>query len=135
MLYEVITEMLRMFRQKYHLKVFFVNKNGDIVLTETERKVKDNIVDIPGLAAYKERIITREPALIEFEDGKNSYLLNSKYIPELDLYLIVEAKLDDFVQEVQKVFYFNLAISLLLTFIIASRITSYNVCYTKLLRL
>ncbi len=115
-----VDEMLRMFRQKYHLKVFFVNKNGDIVLTETERKVKENIVDIPGLSAYKERIITRDPVLIEFEDGENSYLLNSKYIPELDLYLIVEAKLDDFVQEVQKVFYFNLAISLLLTFIIAS---------------
>ncbi len=115
-----VDEMLRMFRQKYHLKVFFVNKKGDVVLTETHAKVKENIGTMPTLSAYKDRIMTREPTLIEFEDGESSYLLNSKYIPELDLYLIVEAKLDDFVQEVQRVFYFNLSISLLLTLVVTS---------------
>jgi len=42
-------------------------------------------------------------------------LLNRKYIPELDLYLLVEAKMNDFTNEVKETFYFNIVISLLLT--------------------
>jgi diguanylate cyclase (GGDEF)-like protein len=125
-----IDDMLKMFRQKYHFKVSFLNENGDIVLSEKDIMPEKNIDELPNLKKYKNEIISKEPLTLEYENNNKKCLLNTKYIPELNLYLLVEANLDDFITDVKDIFFinlfFSLFISLIITIIITYMIKKYN---------
>lgn len=113
-----IDKMLKRFRQKYNFTVFFIDKNGDIVLSEQKEKSPVNIVNVPELFELKDKIMTENPKIAAYSHNGNEYLVNTKYVPELDLYLVVKANLDDFIKNVRRTFYFNLTISLLVTLIV-----------------
>ncbi|MDD2894554.1 MAG: sensor domain-containing diguanylate cyclase [Aliarcobacter sp.] len=125
-----INDMLKMFRQKYHFKVYFLDEKGDIVLCERDIIHEKNIDELSNLKKYKSEIISKEPLNFEYENNNKKVLLNTKYIPELNLYLLVEANLDDFIDDVKDIFYINLFVSLFFTFfvtgIIVYMIRKYN---------
>lgn len=113
-----IDDMLKIFRQKHHFKVLFLNEKGDIILAERKIIKVKNIDELQYLKKYKDTLISKEGKSIEYVNNGDTYLLNSKYIPELDLYLLVEAKLDDFIKDVKYVFYLNIFVSLFVSIII-----------------
>jgi diguanylate cyclase (GGDEF)-like protein len=125
-----INDMLKRFRQEYNFTVIFVNEEGQIILSErTDSKIK-NLSETPELLSLSDQIFVKDSKILEYQKNGENYLLKTKYIPELDLYLIVEAKLDDFTKNVRQTFYLNLAASLLvtiiITFIILLMIRGYN---------
>lgn len=125
-----INDMLKRFRQEYNFTVIFVNEKGQIILSErTDSKIQ-SLSDTPELKSLSDQIIVKDSRILEYQKNGENYLLKTKYIPELDLYLIVEAKLDDFTKNVHRTFYLNLAASLLvtviITFIILLMIRGYN---------
>jgi diguanylate cyclase (GGDEF)-like protein len=125
-----INDMLKRFRQEYNFTVMFVNEEGQIILSErTDSKIK-NLSDTPALHNLSDQIIVKNSKILEYQKNGENYLLKTKYIPELNLYLIVEAKLDDFTENVRQTFYLNLVASLLvtiiITFIILLMIRGYN---------
>lgn len=125
-----INDMLKMFRQKYHFKVYFLDDKGNILLSEKAVVSQKNINEIADLRKYKDDIISKEPLSLEYENNGKKFLLNTKFIPELNLYLLVEASLDDFITDVKDVFHINLLfslfITLLITLIIIYIIRKYN---------
>lgn len=113
-----INEMLKHFRVKYNFNVFFVNEKGEVVLSEIGMNRVPHLKESKELNALQNDILETSSKTIEYhKDGKN-YILNTKYIKELNLYLLVEAEIEKFTQEVEKTFYLNLIISLMVTFII-----------------
>ncbi|MDD3467057.1 MAG: GGDEF domain-containing protein, partial [Campylobacterales bacterium] len=54
----------------------------------------------------------------EYSDKENEYLLNTKYIEKLKLYLFVEINKKEYLGELKKTFYVNLFISLLVTMVV-----------------
>lgn len=116
---EYIDEMLKSFRQKYGFKVTFFNKEGQIVLAERDLTPYENIESSPLLKSLKNKLISKENQILEINQNSEKYLLSAKYIPELNLYLAVEAKLDDYLKDAKNTFYFNLFISLFITFLVA----------------
>lgn len=125
-----INDMLKRFRQEYNFTVLFVNEEGKIILSErTDTKIQ-SLYDTPELRTLADQIIIKDSKILEYQKDGENYLLKTKYIPELDLYLLVEAKLDDFTKNVRQTFYLNLAASLLvtviITFIILLTIRGYN---------
>lgn len=125
-----IDDMLKSFRQKHHFKVLFIDENGGIALAERKIVKESNIDELKYLKAYKDTLISKESKSIEYEKDGKKYLLSSKYIPELNLYLLVEAKVEDFMTDVKNIFYINLFISLcisiLVTVILIFLIRNYN---------
>lgn len=125
-----VDEMLRRFRQLFNFTVYFVNKEGKVVLSERREGSLKNLSDYPALLNLKDQIISKDSKILEYKKDGNDFLLNTKYIPELDLYLIVEARLSDFIENVHHTFYFNLAVSLMVTLVITlvilSTIRGYN---------
>jgi len=111
--------MLKYFRKKYNFNVYFLNKEGEVVLYEHKVNPLRHIKEIPQLYALKDDLITKEKKIIDYTKAGEEYLINTKYIPELDLYLIVEAKLSSFNKDVMKTFYFNLIGSMLVSILIA----------------
>lgn len=113
-----INDMLKRFRQEYNFKVMFLNEHGEIVLSERTDAKTQNISAIPELSRLMDQVIVKDSKILEYQKNGETYLLKTKYIPELDLYLLVEAKLDHFIQEVRHTFYLNLTLSLVATMII-----------------
>jgi len=113
-----VNDMLKSFRENYKFNVYFINKLGRVVLSESGVNKLQNINDIAPLKEFKKDIFDTKTKTIEYKKGGNTYLLNSKYIKELDLYLLVEAQMGDFTKEVKKTFYLNLFVSLMVTLIV-----------------
>ncbi|ABM03656.1 diguanylate cyclase [Psychromonas ingrahamii 37] len=114
-----VNEMLNNFRQKYNFNVYFLNQAGKVILYEKGVNPLRDIKNISELNVLRDSIISKESKLLEYTKESEEYLMSTKYIPELDLYLVVEAKRSEFLLNVQKTFYFNLLCSLLGTILIA----------------
>lgn len=110
-----INDMLKHFRQRYNFNVYFIDKLGKVIISEQNVNNLKNISDIPGLKIVLPDLISKERQLFEYEQSGDTYLLTKKYISELDLYLLVEAKVDNFTQSVKETLYFNITVSLLIT--------------------
>lgn len=120
-----IDEMLKRFRQTYKFNVYFVDEADQLIISEQRENAPNYLDEIPNLDQLKLEFITSGSKIYEYSKNNEVYLLNRKYIPELDLYLMVEAKMDDFTGKVEKTFYFNIAITLLLTLIITMVVLFY----------
>jgi len=127
-----IKDMLEMFRDDYKLKVYFVDDNGFVLLSQnhTHNDMK-NIQSIKRFKNLKNKILSKTNHILEYETQGVEYLLSTKYIKELNIHLLVEAKLSDFTKEARYNFYLNMAISLLLTLIVSVLIISIIKSYHK----
>lgn len=127
-----IDDMLRSFKENYKLTVSFLDKQGNIVLSkEYNQKELINIDAIEELAQYKDEILSKNTKILEYTKNGSKHLLNIKYIEELDIYLLVSAKLDDFTSDTKNTFYLNSSISLLLTLLVTLIIVSVISKYHK----
>ncbi|WP_111978008.1 sensor domain-containing diguanylate cyclase [Algibacillus agarilyticus] len=120
-----INDMLKQFRLSYHFNVYFINEQGQVIISELDSHSINHINEVPELKQIKSDLISKGSQLFEYERQGERIILNRKYIPELDLYLLVEAKMNDFTKEVKETFYFNIVISLLLTLAITLIILIY----------
>jgi diguanylate cyclase (GGDEF)-like protein len=114
-----IDEMLKRFRVVYKFNVYFVDGNGQLIITEQGKNSVGYLDEVPGFDQLKMEFDSRGSQIFEYTKNDKVYLLTRKFIPELDLYLMVEVKMDDFTVQVKKTFYFNIAVTILLTVIIS----------------
>ncbi len=120
-----INDMLKVFRQRYQFSVYFVDVKGEVVIAEQGVKILKQLSDIPELAAQLSDIIGKGSQVFDYTQAGDAYLLNRKYITELDLYLIVEAKVNNFTKAATETFYFNIFISAVITILISFIIVLY----------
>ncbi|MFA7554646.1 MAG: GGDEF domain-containing protein [Spongiibacteraceae bacterium] len=113
-----IDEMLKRFRRVYKFNVYFVDEAGQLIISEQHENAPSYLDEVPGLDQLELDLVSSGSQIYEYTKNDDVYLLNRKYIPELDLYLMVEAKVDDFTEKVKKTFYLNISITFLLTLII-----------------
>ncbi len=113
-----IDDMLKMFRLKHHFKVYFIDERGKIILSEKNIIPEKSLDEMPYLKDFKEQLVSKETSYIEFKKNGHIHLLNTKYIPELNLYLLVEVNLDDFTKDIRYIFFVNLFIALLISLLV-----------------
>lgn len=107
-----INNMLKSFRQKYGFKVTFFDLSGNVVLSENDYNDYININSSQILKPIKEKLISKESNIIELEQNDENYIIHTKYIKELDLYLAIEVKLSDYTHNSIEVLYLNLIASM-----------------------
>jgi len=120
-----VNEMLKNFRQRYNFNVYFIEQTGKVIIAESGTNTPKNLNEIPVLKALLPDIISKTEQVITYSKSKEDYLLNKKYIPELDLHLIVEARVKDFTTPVTETLYINIIISLFITVLICFIILLY----------
>ncbi len=120
-----INDMLKEFRQHYQFSVYFVDDTGKVIIAEQKVKKLEKLSDIPQLAKQLPNIIGKGSQVFEYTQAGEAYLLNRKYITELDLYLIVEAKVNNFTKAATETFYFNILLSVAITLLISFIIVLY----------
>lgn len=113
-----VDEMLKRFRHQFNFKVYFVDTKGKIVISESLQKKPGDLADHPVLGSMESLLIGSESQVIKYTHQDLDYLIKTKFIPELNMHLLVEARLNDFTEDVKNTFIFNLLASLLVTFVV-----------------
>ena len=118
---DTMSHIIDRYQARFHRNIYFVDGTGALVLSgKTMRNGHGNIRKLPGVNAIAEQIINHqsEPTHLSYELGRAQILVNSRYIPELGWYLVVEQNVSDEVKSLQGVFILNLAISFGVTLLV-----------------
>ena len=107
-----INKMLKKFREKYNFKVTFFNEQGKTILSEEDHNNYTSIDTSPLLKPYYKKIISKKSHLLEVKKDNERYLIHTKYIKDLNLYLMVEVKLSAYTNNLKTILLLNLLIAL-----------------------
>ncbi|MCD8477891.1 MAG: sensor domain-containing diguanylate cyclase [Sulfurospirillum sp.] len=131
-----IEAMLNSFKSKYKYDVYFIDPKGELMLYSQGLNKRGNIANIAGLSELKEAIFSGKQTQFEYKDKEDEYLLNTKYIDKLKLHLFVEINKKEYLSTLQKTFYTNLLMSLLVTLlVIAIIVYTINIYQKQLVQL
>ena len=102
-----VNKLLKSYKQKYNHDIYLLNKHNKVLITS-----KDINQITSKDTNYLNKIIddfnTKEAISYEYNIDDKSYLINARFIDELDLYLIVETSEESFTKELQNTFYLNI---------------------------
>jgi len=113
-----IEKMLYSFKNNYKYDVYFTNEDGEIILHTKALDKRGNISSIDGLKNLQSDIFENKHNKFEYQYKDKEYLLSTKYIEQLKLYLFVEIDKAEYMGALKKTFFANLLVSLLVTFLI-----------------
>ncbi|NVK25859.1 MAG: GGDEF domain-containing protein [Gammaproteobacteria bacterium] len=122
---DYIDTVLRSLREKYGFNVYLINKAGEVVIKEHDQEQFEAISESPELQAKYSELMGDGTKLLEYDFEGHQYLVRRTYIEDLDLYLLVEARFDNFTQQITRVFYLNILMSLLITLVVTFVILFY----------
>lgn len=122
---DAVSRVVDSYEQRFHRQVYFTDAAGNVVLTgKAQRALRGSIRQLPGIATVAAQILNRDarPARHSYSLGHATYLLNTRYLPELNWYLIVQQNETDEIVSVRRVLYFNLAIAALATLLVLTMV-------------
>jgi diguanylate cyclase (GGDEF)-like protein len=115
-----VSKLIDEYQQKFQRSIYFVNPDGDVVLTGNQFKEKTkSIYKIDGLKDFAKEIFQNKKALFEYRGVTGNLLLSVRYIPELNWYVFVEKNVDNATLEIRHTLYVNLAICALSIFLMS----------------
>jgi diguanylate cyclase (GGDEF)-like protein len=116
-----MSKLLDNYQQRFHRNIYFVDAQGVIKMTgKSMRDVHGPISGLPGVSSIASQILNNSPVPTELEYQRKgaTVLLSSRFIPEMDWYLLVEQDISDEVKPIRRVFYVNIAISAAITLLV-----------------
>jgi diguanylate cyclase (GGDEF)-like protein len=124
--FDNMKQVVESHEKRFNRRIYFVNKTGAIVLASTSTQASaKSIHELPGIAQITDRILggSTTPLSLDYKlDGKgigNSTIqVNSRYIPELGWYLIVEQDESEAIKPLRTVLLVNLAVSAIATVLV-----------------
>lgn len=103
-----VSTLLKTYKEKYNHEIYLVNKDNKVLISSKNTKeiqksnhFVNNIID---------NFNKKEISTHEYYKNGNKYILNIRFIDELNLYLCVEAEEATFTRELEKTFYINILI-------------------------
>jgi diguanylate cyclase (GGDEF)-like protein len=124
-----VSKLVDEYQQRFQRAIYFVNQNGDVVLTGSQSREK-SIYKIDGLKEIAKDILENKKELYEYSRADGNQLLSVRYLPELDWYVFVEKNVDNATVEIRHSLYINLAICalsiLLMSFLMHKIVDQYH---------
>lgn len=119
---DTMSHILDRYRSRFHRTIYFVDTRGDIVLAGKEMRQArhDSIHNMAGVRDIATQILNGDdkPTRLAYRNGAANVMVNSRFITELNWYLVVEQNVSDEVKPLQRVFMLNLAISFAVTLLV-----------------
>ena len=111
---DVMNQVLARYQQRFGRDIYFVSDTGAVVLSGAP--LRDNERTLASRAGMKEiapAIINRSaiPTSLAYRRGKSDVLVNSRYVPELNWYLVVEQNVTGNIKPLTRIFALNFVIS------------------------
>lgn len=104
-----VQRIVERYRNDFHRNVYFVNKQGEVTITSTSTPhAGDNIRTLPGLGGIAGQILGSPEGQFEYARNGDTYLLDTRFIPELGWYVLVEQPQSDATRGLWSSLVFNL---------------------------
>jgi len=117
--FDRVATLVNYYKKKYNRNIYMVSPDGMIQIHTDKSKIANlSIFDIPGLGAIAKDIFDAKntPSFFEYDSKKSHILLTSRFIHELDWYLLVEQDESLALKSIKNTFVKNFLISLIITF-------------------
>lgn len=112
---EAVSHILDRYQQQFRRRIFFAAPGGEIVLTgKSLGHMRGSIRELPGIRTIASAILNGNstPTSLAYTSDQTEILVNSRFIPELGWYLVVEQDGSEGIKPIRRIFLVNLAISL-----------------------
>ncbi|WP_433885177.1 sensor domain-containing diguanylate cyclase [Pseudomonas vranovensis] len=119
---EAVIRLIDDYQQRYQRQVFFVDRQGRIVLTGSNggphgARTGQPLVELDGLGQMPQPVSGSHE--YNSSDG-HSHFLNVRLVPELNWYLFVDKREDGAMDAIRQSLYLNLAICAMITLVVLS---------------
>jgi diguanylate cyclase (GGDEF)-like protein len=116
------------YERTFQRRIFFVDQSGKVVLHSaltSAGELRPPLQNQPGIDQVAGQILTghEKPLQLSYSHGGSTFHLNSRFIPELKWFLIVEENEQNAVQPVRLVLFWNLAIGASVTLLVLGALT------------
>jgi diguanylate cyclase (GGDEF)-like protein len=108
-----VQSLIRKYRERFARGIYFVDKSGRVVLSETSGGGR--LGDRPGLGAMADTLLSGEQRAVQYEMGGKTRFLNVRYVPELQWFLFVEKDDARTTAGIVNTLYLNLLVCLIAT--------------------
>ncbi|HLP97137.1 MAG TPA: sensor domain-containing diguanylate cyclase [Sideroxyarcus sp.] len=116
---DAVHQLLDKYQQRYARTIYFVDPQGKVVMTGDGSGLRGaDIRTLPGIGALADRILQKEGGSFQYKSGGSNHLLNVRYIPELDWYLLAEKNEDAMLAGIRHTLYSNLALAFIVTAVV-----------------
>ena len=111
---DVMNQVLARYQQRFGRDIYFVNDTGAVVLSGAPlRDGERTLSSRAGMQEIAPAILNRSatPTSLAYRRGKSDVLVNSRYVPELNWYLVVEQNVSGNIKPLTRIFALNFVIS------------------------
>jgi len=118
---DTMNQVLARYQQRYGRKIYFVGGDGQVVLSGSAlAKEERQLSQRSGMRDIAPAILNRstEPTSLSYRSGKSVVLVNSRYVPEVNWYLVVEQNTGGTISPLTRIFAINFAISFGVTLLV-----------------
>ncbi len=88
---DTVKKLTESYHQKYNRVIYFVLPSGEIVINSSSSYgYGKNIKSMPGISSIADKVLSIKSSKLKYETDGKTIFLNTRYIPELDWFLVVE---------------------------------------------
>jgi diguanylate cyclase (GGDEF)-like protein len=120
---DTMAKLLDQYQDRFQRTIYFLDERGAIALAgKSMRQTKGSIRNLPGIGDIADALLNHntKPSGYEYRLNGKTMLVNSRFIPELHWYLVVEQDVSSEIKSVERVFLINLVISAAITLLVLS---------------
>jgi len=116
-----VNNLISRYEAKYDRQIYFVDRRGDIVLRPSNSALLQykSLQDIAGLADNVDKLLAGKTESLAYEREGDRRIMNCRFVPELNWYLIVEQSEAAMLAPLRQQLYTNLLTAILTTAIVA----------------
>ena len=104
---------LEQFQDDFERHVYFVDSQGSIITrSEGAMMYQNNLYNVPELQDVVEKIFTGSLGSFEYKISDEIMLVNTRYIPELDWWILIEQKESEILEKIYPVLIKNALVNL-----------------------
>jgi len=115
---DAVKRLIENYKVNYNREVYFIDKNGEVILSGIDNKEHSNIHNTPYLSGFASQILSSPTSSIEYEGNGHKNYLNSRLVSEFGWYLIVAQQENEAEIRIQKTLMLNLGVSFIISIII-----------------
>ncbi|MDZ7804225.1 sensor domain-containing diguanylate cyclase [Thiohalophilus sp.] len=111
-----VADLIESYQQRYNREIYFIDREGQVTVRGSHYEGPDRIQERSGMERIFPRILSNPSTSISYEraNGKTVYV-NSRLVPEMNWYLIVEQAQSDTDSRILGAMLANIVIALMIT--------------------
>jgi signal transduction histidine kinase len=117
-----VNSLIEEYEHRFGRQIFFCDRNGKIILSPTGSDLQNynSLSEVPGVGKYADALLNKSLDKLIYQRYGDTYFLNSRFVEELDWFLMVEQTEDHLLAPLKETLFLNILLALIITAVVAS---------------